>query len=87
MLAPVLFNILFTAVLRVAEKRVLADAAITDNMVQLQQKENSDKKGTSRTGKIDGLRVKEGKRFRNCEVCFPETMRASYRDRQKGWSG
>ena len=33
--APLLFNMLFTAVLRVAEKRFLADAAITDNMVQL----------------------------------------------------
>ena len=37
-LAPLLFNMFFTAVLRVAEKRFLADAAITDNMVQLQRK-------------------------------------------------
>ena len=35
-LAPLLFNMFFTAVLRVAEKRFLADAAITDNMGQLQ---------------------------------------------------
>ena len=34
-LAPLLFNMFLTAVLRVAEKRFLADAAITDNMVQL----------------------------------------------------
>ena len=50
----------FTAVLRVAEKRFLADAAIMDNMVQLQLKEKSEKKGTSRTGKVDGRRGKKG---------------------------
>ena len=36
MLAPLLLNMFFTAVLRVTEKRFLPDAAITDNMVQLQ---------------------------------------------------
>ena len=52
----------FTAVLRVAEKRFLADAAITDNMVQLQRnKKKGKKKGTSRTGKVDGWRGKEEK--------------------------
>ena len=60
-LAPLLFNIFFTAkVLRVAEKRFLADAAITDNMVQLKRKEEGDEKGTSRTGKVDGRRGREG---------------------------
>ena len=54
-----LFNMFFTAVLRVAEKRFVADAAITDNMVQLQQKEEDEKKGTSRTGKVDGRRGNE----------------------------
>ena len=55
MLAPVLFNMFFTAVLSVAEKRFLADAAIMDNMVQLQRKKKKgEKKGTSRTGKVDG---------------------------------
>ena len=50
----------FTAVARPAEKRFPADAAITDNMVQLQRKqEKSKKKGTSRTGKVDGCGVKE----------------------------
>ena len=43
-----------------AEKRFLVDAAITDNMVQLQRKEEGEKKGTSRTGKSDGRRGKEG---------------------------
>ena len=60
MLAPLLFNMFFTAVLRVAEKRFLADAAITDNMMQLQRKKDkSEKKGTSRTGKVDGRGGKE----------------------------
>ena len=45
--------------LRVAEKRFLADAAITDNMVQLQRMEKGEKKGTSRTGKVDGRRGKQ----------------------------
>ena len=58
--ASLLFNMFFTAVLRVAEKRFLADAAITDKMVQLQRKEEGEKKGTSRTGKFDGRRRKEG---------------------------
>ena len=53
-------NMFFTAVLRVAEKRFLADAAITDNMVQLPRKEKGEKKGTSRTGKVDGRRGKKG---------------------------
>ena len=44
----------------VAEKRFLADAAITDKLVQLQRKEEGEKKGTSRTGKVDGRRGKEG---------------------------
>ena len=52
--------VFLTAVLRVAEKRFLADAAITDNMVQLQRKEEGKEKGTSRTGKVDGRRGKEG---------------------------
>ena len=59
-LASLLFNMFFTAVLCVAEKRFLADAAITDNMVQLQRKEKGEKKGTSRTAKGDGRRGKEG---------------------------
>ena len=59
-LAPLPFNTFFTAVLRVAEKCFLADAAITDNMVQLQRKEKGEKKGTSRTGEVDARRGKEG---------------------------
>ena len=47
-----------------AEKRFLADAAITDNMVQLQRKrEKGEKKGTSRTGKVDR---RGGRRRRRC---------------------
>ena len=40
-------------------KRFLADAAITGNMVQLQRKEEGEKMGTSRTGKVDGRMGKE----------------------------
>ena len=58
-LVPLLFNVFFAAILRVAEKRFLADAAITDNTVQLQRKEEGEKKGTSRTGKVDGRGGKE----------------------------
>ena len=54
MLAPLLFNMFFK-VLRMAEKRFLADAAITDSMVQLQRKnEKGEKKGTLRTGNVNG---------------------------------
>ena len=62
MLAPLQFNMLFMTELRVAEKRFLAHAAIMDNMVQLQRKkEKGEKKGTSRTGKVDGRRGKAEK--------------------------
>ena len=57
--APLLFNMFFTAVLRVTEKHFLADAAITDNMMQLERKEKGEKKDTSRTGKVDGRGGKE----------------------------
>ena len=88
-LAPLLFNMFFTTVLRVVEKRFLADAFITDNMVKPQRKkEKGEKKGTSRTGKVDGQRGKEeGERRRECGVCCARTMQASYRDHQKGWRG
>ena len=90
MLAPLLFNMFCTAVLRVAEKRFLADAAITDNMVQLQRKEKGEKKGASRTGKVDGRKGEgggEGPRCRGRGVCCTRMMRASYRDHQKGCRG
>ena len=56
-LAPLLFNVFFTAVLRVAENRFLADAAIMENAVQLQRKkERAKKKGKRRAGKTNGRR-------------------------------
>ena len=59
-LAPLQFNMFFTAVLRVAEKRFLSDAAITDNIGQLQRKkEKREKKGTPPTGEVDGRGGKE----------------------------
>ena len=87
-LAPLMFNMFFTAVLRVAEKRFLADAAIVDNMVQPQRKkEKREKKGTPRTGKVDGKGGRRRRRCRICRVLCTLTMRASYRDHQKGWRG
>ena len=86
-LAPLLFSMFFTAVLRVAEKRLLADATITDNMVQLQRKEEGEKKGTSRTAKSTDGGGRRERGCRDCEVCCTRTMRASYRDHQKGWRG
>ena len=60
-LAPFLFYAFFTAVLRVAEKNFISDAAITDNIVQLQpSKEKQEKKGTPRTGNVDGRGGEEG---------------------------
>ena len=55
-LAPHLLNLLFTAVLLAPETSFPADAAIMGSMVQLQRrKETREEKGTSRTGKVDGL--------------------------------
>ena len=87
-LAPLLFNIVFTAVLRVAGKRVLADAAVMDNMVQLQRKKGKgEKKGTSLTAKSTGGAERRRTRCRGCGLCCTLTMRASYCDHQKGWRG
>ena len=60
-LAPLLFNIFFTAVLCVAEKRFTADAIIMDSMVQLQRKkEKGEKKeGRARAGRVDRQRKEE----------------------------
>ena len=60
-LAPLLLNMVFTAVLRVAEKYFLADAVITDNMVQIQRKERrrGGYKGKPRSGKVDRWGEKE----------------------------
>ena len=59
-LAPLLINVLFTAVLRVDEHRFLAVAANTDNMVELPRKEEKrEKKSAPRTGKVDRRGVKD----------------------------
>ena len=55
LLVPLLFNIFFTAVLRVAEKRFTADAVVMDSMVQLLSMEKRGKKeGRARAGRPDG---------------------------------
>ena len=86
-LAPLLFNMFFTAVLRVAEKRFLADAAITDNMVQLQRKKEGEKRALHAQAKSTDGGGRSGRGCRDCGVCCTRTMRASYRDHQKDWRG
>ena len=87
-LEPLLFNMFFTAVLRVAEKRFLADAAITDNMVQLSRKKEGEKKGhfthrqSRRTEGEGGGGGAEIVRY-----AVRGRLRASYRDHQKDWRG
>ena len=59
-LAPLLFNIFFTAVLRVAEKRFTADAVIMDSMVQLLRKEKGGRtERRARAGRVDGEKKDE----------------------------
>ena len=54
-LSPLLFNMFFAAVLRVAEKRLITAAAIMGSMVQLQRKKTTESKtGKTRAGKVDG---------------------------------
>ena len=75
-LASMLFNMFFTAVLRVAEKRFIADAAIMDSIVQLQRKEKGEKKrGKTQVGKVDS-RGQEEEPIR-CGECCTLTMQAS----------
>ena len=64
-LAPLLFNIFFTAVLRVTEKRFTTNTVIMDSMVQLQRKkkEKGEKSGGGHGPKEStdrGRRRKEG---------------------------
>ena len=74
-LASMLFNMFFTAVLRVAEKRFIADAAIMDSIVQLQRKEKGEKKrGKTQVGKVDsGGQEEEPIR---CGECCTSMMQA-----------
>ena len=83
-LAPLLFNIFFTAVLRVAEKRFTADAVIMDSMVQLLRKEKGEKRrGGHRPEESTDRR--RSRRPRRCGECCTLTMQALYRDHRKGW--
>ena len=58
-LAPLLFNIFFTVVLRVAEKRFTADAVIMESMVKLLRKKERGEKGGEGTGR-KSRRIEEG---------------------------
>ena len=83
-LALLLFNIFFTAVLRVAEKRFTADAVIMDSMVQLLRKEKGEKRrGGHRPEESTDRR--RSRRPRRCGECCTLTMQALYRDHRKGW--
>lgn len=55
-LAPLLLNSYITAVLRVAETRSVADAAVVNNIVQLQRKKEQGerKRCKTRAGNADG---------------------------------
>ena len=82
-LGPLLLNMFFTVVLRVAEKRSPADAANTDNMMQLQRKAEGEEKGTSLTGKVDGRRGKEGDEVqRLCGMLYAEDTGIVFRSTQ-----
>ena len=62
-LPPLLFNMFFTAVLRVAEKLFAADKGITDSMVQLQRKEKGEKtRGEGSDKPADRGRIKSPRR-------------------------
>lgn len=83
-LAPLLLNMFFTAVLRMAEKRSTTNAAIMDSMVTLQRKKEAgenNKTEEARARNADG-----GGHIRCCECCRL-TMRALYRDHMDGWRG
>ena len=60
-LAPLLYNIFFTAMLRVVEKRFTTDAFIMDSMVRLQRKKEKGgkMKGRARGGRVDGQTKEE----------------------------
>ena len=86
-LAPQLFNMFFTALLRVVEKRLLSDAAITDIMYSSNEERRMGKRRAHHAQeKSTGGGGRRG-RCRGCGVCCTLTMRASYRDYQKGWRG
>ena len=84
--ASLLFNMFFTAVLRVAEKRFAADEAITDSMVQLQRKKEKGKKkrGKAPAGQANGL-GQDKKTQILWALLYRLTMRALYRDYLSAW--
>ena len=55
-LAPLFFNVYFTAVLRLVEERFPPDAAIVDSMVQLQRKKRRRRASHGRANSTGGLR-------------------------------
>ena len=78
-LAPLLFNIFFTAVLRVTQKRFTGDTVIMDNMVQLQRKKKGGGK-RRRHGPEESTDRGRRRRPRRCGEFCTLTMHAVYRD-------
>ena len=76
MLAPLLFNMVFTAVVRVADKRFLSDAAITENMEQLQRegRRNGKRRADHAQSKSRGGEIRSKRRCRGCGVRCRLTM-------------
>ena len=83
-LVPLLFDLFFTAVLRVAEKFFTADAVIMDSMVQLQRKKEKGgkRRGRARAGRADGQRKEEEAQTLWGMLYADEAL---YRDHRKGW--
>lgn len=83
--AILLFNMFFAAVLRVAEKRFTADAAIIDSMVQPQRKKKE--KGEKKRGGRYGLPKPTGEGGGEARTLWGTlctlTMRAPYRDHHR----
>ena len=85
-LAPLLFYIFFTAVLRVAKKRFTADTVIMDSMVQLLRNKEKGEERKGEHGPEESMDRRRRKLPRRCGECCTLTMQALYRDHRRGWT-
>lgn len=84
------FNMFFTTMLHVGEKLFVADAAIMDNMVQLQRKDDKGEKKRGRHGLAKPTEGKEEEEYAHiihCGECCTLMMQALGLDRQEAWRG
>ena len=87
-LAPLLFNMFFTAVLRVAENASsLMQPSRTTWCSSNDRRRKGERRAHHTQAKSTGGGGRGRRRCRGCGVCCTLTMRASYRDHQKGWRG